>query len=421
MVPSEPSSGRRSPSEAAEERLFALRRLELPGTRRLTAALLLACSLAGAARGVTVRRLRVPEGGIQPQVAVDAQGTIHMIYYRGEPRRGNVFYVQSRNGVASFSPPIRVNSQEGSATAAGTIRGAQMAVGRGGRVHVVWNGSAIAVPKGPPNPEDPAHPSAPMLYARLDDSARAFEPQRNLMRHTYGLDGGGSVAADASGHVYVVWHGKGPGAPQGEAGRKVWIARSENDGRTFAPERAVWGEPTGACACCSVRCLADKDGRLFLLYRSATESVHRDIFALVSKDRGGSFRGARLHPWQVGACPMSSMALAEGPEGVVGAWETQGQVYIAWLDPERPGGSQPVSAPGPAQGRKHPALAVNHGGETILVWTEGTGWGKGGSLAWQVFGRDGAPTAERGRESGVPAWSFAAVYVDPAGNFAIVY
>ena len=28
---------------------------------------------------------RVPNGGIQPQVAVDATGVVHMVYYKGDP------------------------------------------------------------------------------------------------------------------------------------------------------------------------------------------------------------------------------------------------------------------------------------------------------------------------------------------------
>ncbi len=372
--------------------------------------------------GAGVRLLRIPEAGIQPQVAATAEGGLHLIYFLGDPRRGDIFYVRSRDGGATFSKPVRVNCQQGSAIAVGTIRGAQMAVGRAGRVHVAWNGSAIASPKGPPNPEDPAsRESAPMLYARLNDAGTAFEEQRNLMQRTYGLDGGGSVAADSEGNVFVAWHGKAPGAPQGEAGRRVWMVRSADDGKTFSVEQAVSEQQTGACACCGLRCFADRRGAIYLLYRSAIESVHRDIFVLRSGDRGASFRGGRLHPWLVNACPMSSMAFAEGPDGVVGAWETQGQVYFARLDPEHPERSHPVASPGEPKGRKHPAIAVNRRGEVILVWTEGTAWGKGGSLAWQVFGRDGAPTAERGLRSGIPPWSFAAVFADAAGDFVILY
>jgi hypothetical protein len=58
----------------------------------------------------------------------------------------------------------------------------------------------------------------------------------------------------------------------------------------------------------------------------------------------------------------------------------------------------------------------------MLVWDEGTGWQKGGSLAWQVFDRSGRPTEEKARiDGGIPAWSFAAVVARPDGGFTIVH
>src|SRR5689334_17991691 len=86
-----------------------------------------------------VNLMRVPNGGIQPQVAVDAAGAVHMIYYTGDPGHGNLYYVRSRDGGATFSAPLKVNSQPGSAIAAGNIRGAHIALGKNGRVHVAWN------------------------------------------------------------------------------------------------------------------------------------------------------------------------------------------------------------------------------------------------------------------------------------------
>src|SRR5439155_17032742 len=38
-----------------------------------------------------VTTLRVPHGGIQPQLAVDDKGTIHLIYFRGDPGHGDLF------------------------------------------------------------------------------------------------------------------------------------------------------------------------------------------------------------------------------------------------------------------------------------------------------------------------------------------
>jgi hypothetical protein len=56
----------------------------------------------------------------------------------------------------------------------------------------------------------------------------------------------------------------------------------------------------------------------------------------------------------------------------------------------------------------------------LMVWTEGTGWQRGGSLAWQVFGRNGKPVGDMRVEPGVPVWSFAAVAAKPNG-FVILY
>jgi hypothetical protein len=235
--------------------------------------------------------LRTPDGGIQPQAVVDTSGVIHLIYFKGDPGGGDVFYVRRETGKESFSTPIRVNSQPGSAVAVGTIRGAQIALGKAGRVHVAWNGSGRAIPKGPGG-------GAPMLYARLNDAGTAFEPQRNLMRLTRDLDGGGSIAADGAGNVYVAWHGH-EGAGQNEQGRRLWVARSRDEGKSFAREATAFAQPTGACACCGTRTFAGSDGTVYVLYRSASTNVDRDMYLLVSRDRGDSFTGERIHPWKV--------------------------------------------------------------------------------------------------------------------------
>ncbi len=370
----------------------------------------------------SVRMTRVPGSGLQPQIAIDGQGTLHLLYYAGDPQQGDVFYLKSTDGGTTFSRAIRVNSQPGSAIAMGTIRGAQLAVGKDGRVHVAWNGSSEATPAGPLNP-DSGKPGMPMLYARLNDSGTAFQPQRNLMRHSFGLDGGGSIAADRSRNVYVAWHGIGQAeasgtGKEGEARRRMWIAKSQDEGRSFSPEEKAWSQETGACGCCGAKIFVDRRANIYALYRSATESVHRDIYLLTSQNRGQSFHGRLLHKWDINACPMSSMDIAENADMVVGAWETGGQVFWARLDG---GGGQPISPAGEGKGRKHPRLAVNQSGDVLLAWTEGTGWKKGGSLAYQVYDRTGQPAPDGGRLPGIATWSFAAVAATPDNRFSIFY
>jgi hypothetical protein len=161
----------------------------------------------------------------------------------------------------------------------------------------------------------------------------------------------------------------------------------------------------------------DSKGIVRALYRSATENIHRDIFLLTSVDHGRGFDGRKLHTWDINACPMSSMSFAEGGGTVAGAWETGGQVYFENLT--QPNGAL-QSAPGEGKGRKHPRIAIAPNGEMLMVWTEGTGWQRGGSLAWQVFGRDGKPAGEMHVQPGVPVWSFAAVAAKPNG-FVVFY
>ncbi|HEV3238113.1 MAG TPA: sialidase family protein [Gemmataceae bacterium] len=359
----------------------------------------------------TVTLLRVPDEGIQPQAAVDEKGTIHLIYFKGRPSAGDIFYVHSKDG-ATFSKPIRVNSKAESAMAIGNIRGAHLALGKNNRVHVAWMSGKLE--------RIGDTKSAPMLYARLNDEGTAFEAQRNIIQEAMGLDGGGSVAADSDGNVYVTWHAPTPGE-KGENNRRVWVAASADEGKTFSKEKSAFDEPTGACGCCGMRAFADKKGKVYMLYRAAKDSVDRDMYLLASDKKVQSYKGERLQGWKTEICPMSSGALAESKAGVLAAWETKDQIYFSTIDSESGRLSAVLSAPGEGRGRKHPALAGNDKGETILVWTEGMGWERGGSLAWQVYDKTGKPTEEKGRAEGVPMWSLVAVVARPDGGFIVIY
>jgi hypothetical protein len=230
---------------------------------------------------------KVPNGGLQPQAVMDTKGTLHLIYIKGEPGAGDLFYVRRAAGKERFSVPLRVNSLRGSAIAVGSVRGGQIALGKKGRVHVAWNGSGKVKKAGG------------MFYARLNDAGTAFEKQRDLMAGTAILDGGGTVAADRSGNVYVAWQALKAGGKRGEQNRRMWVARSTDEGKTFSKAAPPWEKPTGACGCCSTRAFADRRGTVYLAYRSATAQVHRDLYLLCSRDRGKSFQEVLAHRWKV--------------------------------------------------------------------------------------------------------------------------
>lgn len=365
--------------------------------------------------GVSVSLQQLPDGGIQPQAAVDSQGTVHVVFFKGRPEAGDLYYFHYpvNGGPSAESKPIRVNSQPETATASGTIRTEQIAIGQGGRLHVVWNGLA---PK-----EGKQYAPMYMAYTRLNDSGTTFEPQRNLCKWTGNLDGGGSVAADRDGNVYATWHTGPPDNKQGESGRGVFLTVSRDDGKSFERERLINPEPTGACACCSMRAFADSKGGVHVLYRAAMkQGSERDTMLLTSTDRGKSFSMRSLDPWRLNACPMSSMSMAENEGATLAAWETRDQVFWAPLESNGRMAQSAVAAPGTDKS-KHPVVVANCKGQILFAWTEGTGWQRGGSFSWQVYDSNGRPLGTRGHADGVPVWSLLSAYARPDGSFVLLH
>jgi hypothetical protein len=365
-----------------------------------------------AARSSRITLLRLPDGGLQPQTAVDDRGVVHILYFKGDPAHGDLLYARL-NPDGTFSKPLRVNTRPGSAVATGTMRGGHLAIGRHGRVHVAWHGSDQASPKAPGE-------ATPVMYTRLNAAEIAFEPERNVVqRQLVGLDGG-TVAADRDGNVYVAWHAFEPGR-RGEADRRVWVTRSTDEGNTFGEEVAASPSTTGACGCCGIAALASHEGALYVLFRAATENVHRDAYLLTSHDYSLSFTAEKLQDWNIGACPMSSFSFADTSTGVLAAWETAGQVEWTRIDPRSGRRSANFAPAGSTATRKHPAITANDRNEVLLAWAEGTAWSRGGDVAWQLFDRDGNIVSESGRAPGLRPWSLPGIAARPDGGFVIVY
>ena len=379
----------------------------MPIKRPLAAAafMLLAASCSGSPGGLIalhdqISLLRLPEGGRLPQAVTDEQGIVHVVYFEGAPRAGDLRYVKRTPGASSWSEPQHVNSQRGTVVGMGPIDGGQIALGREGRMHVVWfklNRTEF-------------------LYTRTNDAGTGFEPQFALAGGE-GVEAGPSVAADPSGNVYIFWH---TGEPP-DADRSVVMVASHDEGRTFLAPEPAGPAAEGACDCCGLRALVGASGpskgELYVSYRSAGDNIRRSQRLLISDDGGRTFGHRELDPWEINACPISTTSIANGSDGITVAWDTEGQVFFQNIDEADP----PSSPAGDTLARrKNPALGVNDRHETLLVWGDGPGWQSGGTLHWQLFGS--RKTADdRGTGPEIPEGSLATVVTEPDGRFLVIY
>ena len=352
--------------------------------------------------------VRTPNGGIQPQAIIDRQNVIHLIYYVGDPAHGDIYYVRGRvSSVPTFSDPIRVNSQPNTAMAMGTIRGAQLALGRNGRIYVTWNGVGAKGANG--------YSRLSIAFTRLSDDKTHFDPQRNLLPESEEVDGGGSVAADQKGNVYVVWHNNPPGLREAAGG--VFLVRSSDDGITFSAPQSI-GQPAGGqCGCCSMKAFATRTGAVYVFYRSAGNGIHRDATLVLATNSSLPSR-AIVEPWTINACPMSFFSLSDSGTGVLAAWETMGQVSFATFEGLR----KVVTGSAPGIGRrKYPVAIQGEAGDILLEWVEGAGWGHGGTLQWQMYDQQANAIGSPGSGGAVSTWSLPTAVTTSDGQFVTIY
>jgi hypothetical protein len=111
---------------------------------------------------------------------------------------------------------------------------------------------------------------------------------------------------------------------------------------------------------------------------------------------------------------------AQPAGGAVAAWETAGQVFFAEVDAKAMSLGK-ISSPSGNVKRRHPVAVKNSRGETLLAWSEGTGWAKGGAAVWQIFDAKGNPTLDQGRGEDLPVWDLVTAYTKSNGDFVVIY
>jgi len=356
-----------------------------------------------------VQFIKLQEGHIQPKVAVDTEGIVHILSYKGEAGAGDIYYGTILPGDTTISHMVRVNDLPGAAIAAGTIRGAQLAVGKDGTVHVLWNGSGETR-----SLAEDSTALFPLLYSRKMPGETSFSKARNIISKAWGLDGGSSIAANDHGGVFIAWHAPLPGK-KGEENRRVWLSISKDNGENFSEEDIISDSSHGVCGCCGLQLHNGPEG-LYTLYRNVDGNGGRNIHLISLGKDGKEAKDILADHWPIDGCPMSSSTLFSAEKGVFGAWEAEKKITFAKVS----GTDLELKSPQTQnEGSRHPSI-VSLEDHIMLVWSEGTGWNKGGDAAWEIIGPSGKTINSGKMKGAVPVWGFATAFARDNG-FSIIY
>ncbi len=348
----------------------------------------------------SMRRIRVPQEGISPDVAVRPSGEIYLVFVQGK----NTMFAVSSDGGINFSPPIRLN-RDPETVLAGHERGPKIAVGKDGTLHVVWMGIQ----------------SGRLYYARRLPRSETFSQARNLLDAPTHVDGV-TVAADDQGNVLVAWlDARLPADSRNPVSLPIFRALSRDNGRMFSPDQLLQARhPLQACACCALKSAAATEDQFVVAFRGAYNNVRDPFLAHVAVgpgNRAPTVTKIQDDKWNFNACPMSGPWIAPGPHPgeIWAAWMSQGHVYYAEAVDNGKHFAKARSPSGAQEGvENHPIVLLNARGEIFFAWEDRR------KLRWQITDRAGK-VLDSGEAGNLPDNSKATGFVDRVGNFCLVF
>jgi hypothetical protein len=308
--------------------------------------------------------LSVPGGGKPVAAKTDEKGMIHLLYESADGPN----YTRSSDSGRTFAPPISVVG-EGSQPEGLEYSAWDMAVGKGGRVHVALGTNAWKL-------------KLPLeewgfFYASLDPKAKAFAPVRNINRKP---SEGFSLAADHKGNVTACW-----------LSDKLYANVSHDNGETFEPFIEI-NKQFNPCNCCTTSAAYGDDGKLAVLYREETNNERDMYLVLWDQDRGQMTRKRVSRTlWKIDACPMSYYTVVREQGGFLAVWPTKGEIFFAHLDGKGESSLQAEFKTPGRSGMRTGMLALRApDGSTLVAWKHD------GQLGWQMYDREGQPLGSPG-------------------------
>jgi hypothetical protein len=218
-------------------------------------------------------------GAVQPALACESAGKLHVVYGADKDGQRQIFLKSSEDNGDTWSEPELVS--EGAFTVmAGNTRGPQIALS--GETIVVTAFASF-------NKNEDKH-----LYCfRKRPKDKRFTVTRVTDKSARDMEGLHHMVADAEGTLHVVWMDARSG------GTEPWYAYSDNEGKSFKGECAVYTAPGGTiCPCCQPT-VAASGKTVVVQFRNKIRNLkdgadYNDMYAAVSTDKGRKWKVSRL-------------------------------------------------------------------------------------------------------------------------------
>ncbi|MEX1230417.1 MAG: sialidase family protein [Planctomycetaceae bacterium] len=257
---------------------------------------------------VTIDRGAAPHHPRQPQIAVDAKGTVHVVYGVGN----RVRYRRSFNGGKEFAQPVDLP----------VTQVISLGMRRGPRIAVSKNSVCVTVIGGP---QGKGRDGDVLAFQSTDGGENWNNPVKVNDVDASAREGLHAMAADAKGNLYCAW------LDLRRDRSEVMAAASTDGGRTWTKNVLVYRSPDGSvCECCHPSIATDDEGRVHVFWRNSLAGA-RDMYFATSVDGGKSF-GAAVKmgsgSWPLEACPMDGGAIAARGDRIVSVWRRERSIFF---------------------------------------------------------------------------------------------
>ncbi len=246
----------------------------------------------------------------EPVTASASDGTFYVAWVNHEVKKADVMLARFNGDGEMQGPPVRVNRNQGVATA---WRGDQpsLSVAQDGSVYVVWTARVEAESK---------H-GTDLFMSVSNDRGQSFASEVKINDDKVpGAHGMHSLAVAKDGRIYVGWldernvvtpkpSTKADGHHM-ESNRELYLAYSTDGGRSFSVNRKV---AVDACPCCKTSLAVGTDGTVYAGWRQVLPGNFRHIAVASSTAGGQKFSRPVIDSddrWMLQGCPVSGPSLS---------------------------------------------------------------------------------------------------------------